>query len=232
MWHHRRRSQVLAHRSRRRTHHSCAGHCRASGDGSGSFLSATGRCISAFVTMFTASATVNRKIRGDVILNLAHQFNPHGEGSSGVSYFARLGFAGAARTWNCLVVGSVVFVRRPVVENWPSAVRWNQGDLLLKKWTYDMNPVRPSEVFTFNTSRAGDSQNLQARLSECLFSLTPSLGEEPGSLSLPQWCYRSTPAGGCFVLGRPASTCLVSLCFLIEPPRKFAKSSSMTLTTG
>jgi hypothetical protein len=89
----------------------------------------------------------------DVVLNLAHQFNPHGEGASGVSYFARLGFAGAARKWNCLVVGSVVFVRRPVLENWPSGVLWNQGDLLLKKWTYEMNPVRPCEILHFSTSR-------------------------------------------------------------------------------
>lgn len=89
----------------------------------------------------------------DVILDLAHQFNPHGEGSSGVSYFARLGFAGAAKRWHCMVVGSALFVRRPVPESWPSGVRWNQGDILPKKWKYGMNPVRPFDTLLFGTNR-------------------------------------------------------------------------------
>jgi hypothetical protein len=89
----------------------------------------------------------------DVVLNLAHQFNPKGEGSSSEPYFAKWGYAGAAKSWTCLVVGSVVFVRRSVPEDWPSGVLWTQGDLSPKKWRYDMNTMRSSEILHFKTGR-------------------------------------------------------------------------------
>ena len=80
------------------------------------------------------------------LIELAHCFYPKGQGPSGESYFARHGFAGASRQWNCPVFGTGVFFRRTIPENWPTGVLWNQGTISTTKWNYGMNPLKPVEV--------------------------------------------------------------------------------------
>jgi hypothetical protein len=81
----------------------------------------------------------------DGIVNLVHYFAPPREPGAGAGYFARYGFAGASRTWDCPVYGAVVF-GGTIQESWPTAVLWNQGDLDSKRWTYSHNPLQPEEV--------------------------------------------------------------------------------------
>jgi len=78
----------------------------------------------------------------DVVLDLVHGFYPKGEGGSGDVYFAKHGFAGAAKQWNCLVFGAAVFFNRKIPENWPSGVYWNQGEKSTRKWRYGDNPIK------------------------------------------------------------------------------------------
>jgi len=80
------------------------------------------------------------------IIEFAHCFYPKGEGPSGESYFARHGFAGAARQWNCPVYGTAVFFKHEVPERWPTGVTWNQGNISTTNWNYDMNPMKPVTV--------------------------------------------------------------------------------------
>ena len=77
----------------------------------------------------------------DVVLNLVHSVYPVGKGSSGASYFARHGFAGASKQWGCPVFGAVVFFGRNILENWPTGVYWNQGSKSTVDWAYADNPV-------------------------------------------------------------------------------------------
>ncbi len=63
------------------------------------------------------------------LIELAHCFYPKGLGPSGEPYFARHGFAGASRQWNCPVFGTGVFFDREVPERWPTGVMWNQGNI-------------------------------------------------------------------------------------------------------
>ncbi len=77
----------------------------------------------------------------DVVLNLVHSFYPAGKGSSGASYFAKHGFAGASKQWDCPVFGAVVFFGRNILENWPTGVYWNQGSKSTVDWAYADNPV-------------------------------------------------------------------------------------------
>jgi hypothetical protein len=80
------------------------------------------------------------------LIELAHCFYPKGQGPSGDPYFARHGFAGAARQWNCPVFGTGVFFRRSVPERWPTGVIWNQNAISTTEWHYDMNPLKPVNV--------------------------------------------------------------------------------------
>ncbi|PXF60765.1 MAG: hypothetical protein C4B59_08050 [Candidatus Methanogaster sp.] len=74
-------------------------------------------------------------------MNLVHSFYPVGEGSSGAPYFAKHGFAGASKQWDCPVFGAVVFFGRNILENWPTGVYWNQGSKSTVDWAYADNPV-------------------------------------------------------------------------------------------
>lgn len=80
------------------------------------------------------------------IIELAHCFYPKGKGPSGDPYFARHGFAGAARQWNCTAYGTGVFFRRRVPDRWPTGVIWNQGSISTQNWKYEMNPLKPEKV--------------------------------------------------------------------------------------
>jgi hypothetical protein len=83
----------------------------------------------------------------DVVLDLVHSFYPVGEGSSGASYFAKHGFAGASKQWGCPVFGAVVFFRRSILENWPTGVYWNRGDVSTRDWSYTYNPIKHEDKF-------------------------------------------------------------------------------------
>ena len=82
----------------------------------------------------------------DVILDLVHVFYSEGDGS-GDAYFAKFGFAGVSKHWNCHVFGAVVFLNRNIPENWPSGVYWSQGNKRTKKWRYQDNPIKPRTEF-------------------------------------------------------------------------------------
>jgi len=86
----------------------------------------------------------------DVVLNLVHQFNPSSERMSNERNFARHGFAGASRQWNCLVFGSAVFFHRRVSESWPTGVYWDQGDRSTMEWKYNDNAIRVMESIRKN----------------------------------------------------------------------------------
>jgi len=79
-------------------------------------------------------------------IELAHCFYPKGQGPSGESYFARHGFAGTARQWNCSVYGTAVFFKRKVPEHWPTGVVWNQGSISTTAWNYSLNPLKPVNI--------------------------------------------------------------------------------------
>lgn len=83
----------------------------------------------------------------DVVLDLVHSVYPVGEGSSGASYFAKHGLAGASKQWRCPVFGAVVFFMRRILENWPTGVYWNQGDVSTVNWGYADNPVKHEDKF-------------------------------------------------------------------------------------
>lgn len=83
----------------------------------------------------------------DVVLDLVHGFRQKGEGGSGDVYFAKHGFAGTSKHWNCLTLGAAVFFDREIPHNWPSAVFWNQGTKSTKRWCYSDNPVGPKVIF-------------------------------------------------------------------------------------
>ena len=75
------------------------------------------------------------------IINLVHFFTPPRNEGAGAGYFARYGFAGASKAWQCPVYAAVRF-GGPIQENWPTGVLWDQGDLDAKRWTYRHNPLR------------------------------------------------------------------------------------------
>lgn len=95
----------------------------------------------------------NQKIKNPGVsgfIELAHCFYPKGKGPSGESYFARHGFAGTARQWNCAVYGTAVFFNRKVPEHWPTGVVWNQGLISTMVWNYSLNPLKPVNVERMN----------------------------------------------------------------------------------
>jgi len=77
----------------------------------------------------------------DYIINLVHEFFPHGESGSGEVYFAKHGIAGASKQWNCPTFASAVFVNRDVPMNWQSGIIWNKGNLSTRLWKYEDNPL-------------------------------------------------------------------------------------------
>ena len=79
----------------------------------------------------------------DVVLNLVHSIYPR----SSPSYFAKHGLAGASRQWGCPVFGAVVFFGCRILENWPTGVCWNMGDISTRNWRYVDNPVRSKDEF-------------------------------------------------------------------------------------
>ncbi|WML53329.1 hypothetical protein RCG17_01075 [Neobacillus sp. PS3-12] len=83
----------------------------------------------------------------DVILNLVHQFNPIGEDISGDVFFARHGFAGASRHWNCPTFGAAVFFDRIIPKGWPTGVIWDCKKENTKHWKYTDNPLSPYKDF-------------------------------------------------------------------------------------
>ena len=83
----------------------------------------------------------------DIILDLVHGFNRKGEGGSGEVYFAKHGFAGASKKWECLVFGAAVFFNREIPERWPTGVYWNKGDMSTQRWRYEDNPIKPQTEF-------------------------------------------------------------------------------------
>ncbi|WP_338472813.1 hypothetical protein R4Z10_08845 [Niallia sp. XMNu-256] len=84
----------------------------------------------------------------DGILNLVHQFWPKGEGNSGDVFFARHGFAGAAKQWNCPIFGAAVFFNREVPVNWPTGVTWSLDDKLTTRyWKYENNTYTSYDEF-------------------------------------------------------------------------------------
>lgn len=97
-------------------------------------------------------AVVNPDV--DYILNPIHKFTPRCEcegetcecqATSGDVYFAKNGFAGASRQWQCPVFGSVVFCHREVPEKWPSGVSWDVRLKNLRTWKYSDNRVKASQ---------------------------------------------------------------------------------------
>ena len=82
----------------------------------------------------------------DIILNLVHGFWPRSKGPSGDSYFARHGFAGASKQWDCLVFGAAVFFNREIPKIWPSGVYWDQGTKSTREWRYEYNPIKPARI--------------------------------------------------------------------------------------
>ena len=91
-----------------------------------------------------------QNIGADVVLDLVHGFHPKGKGNSGDVYFAKNGFAGASKHWDCLVFGAAVFFNRKIPRNWPSGVYWDQGNISTKSWKYSDNPIMPSTQFEIN----------------------------------------------------------------------------------
>lgn len=80
----------------------------------------------------------------DVVLDLVHGFQPKSEGNSGDVYFARHGFAGAAKQWAVPIFGAAVFFDRPIPPKWPTGVVWDQASLPTGKWKYEFNPLKPT----------------------------------------------------------------------------------------
>jgi predicted amidohydrolase len=85
----------------------------------------------------------------DVVLNTIHYFNKIGGGSSGNTYFARHGLAGAAMRWRCPVFGAAHFLNRPIPEEWPSGVKWKKGLAeTTSTWRYENNGLKRSKTYT------------------------------------------------------------------------------------
>ncbi len=77
----------------------------------------------------------------DIILNLVHEFGPAGQVGGGDVFFARHGFAGCSREWNCPTFAAVVFSERKVPLNWPTGILWTLGSKTTKAWHYSDNQI-------------------------------------------------------------------------------------------
>src|SRR5262249_2574579 len=83
----------------------------------------------------------------DVVVDLVHGFQPKPLPNSGEFYFARDGFAGASRAWDCLVAGATIFFNRNIPLRWPSAVYWSESEKPIKEWSYQDNKVTANLEF-------------------------------------------------------------------------------------
>ncbi len=83
----------------------------------------------------------------EVVLDLVHGVYPQGNRGSGDVYFAKHGFAGSSKQWNCPTFGAAVFFNRHIPNNWPTGVLWNQGNRSTQVWRYEDNALLPSESF-------------------------------------------------------------------------------------
>jgi hypothetical protein len=96
----------------------------------------------------------------DLVLDLVYGFYRPGDGYSGNVYFARDGFAGASKQWQCPVFGTATFFNRPIPEAWPTGVRWNRGDESTQRWHYEYNAIGPTDTFREH----GDHESALIRL--------------------------------------------------------------------
>ena len=92
----------------------------------------------------------------EIILNMAHQFWPHNSPvpAKGDNYFARLGFAGASKQWDCPVFGTAVFFGKLIPEQWPTGVLWKSGAKLPRQCRYKDNQLWPQEKFNITSEIA------------------------------------------------------------------------------
>lgn len=81
----------------------------------------------------------NPSVQG--IINLVHRFDPFGEGTSGDVYFAKYGFAGSSKQWECPTFGATTFFKREIPDRWPTGVMWNQGEKSVQNWKYTDNGI-------------------------------------------------------------------------------------------
>jgi hypothetical protein len=80
----------------------------------------------------------------EAVVDLVHGFHPIGQPGSGDVYFAKHGFASAAKQWGCAVFGAAVFFNREIPEDWPSGVIWKSSNRSTKQWRYSDNGLRPN----------------------------------------------------------------------------------------
>jgi hypothetical protein len=86
----------------------------------------------------------------DVMIDVVHGFRPKGEDGAGEVYFAKHGFAGASKEWDCPIFAGAVFFNRQIPKDWPSGVHWNQGTKSTTLWCYKDNPMKPVAEFDFS----------------------------------------------------------------------------------
>ena len=77
----------------------------------------------------------------DAVLVLVHRFCKRGEGPSGNAYFARSGFAGAFKQWNCPVFGTAVFYDREIPPDWPTGIRCENTEISIRSFKYSDNKL-------------------------------------------------------------------------------------------
>lgn len=83
----------------------------------------------------------------DVILNLAHRFNPKGFDGSGEVYFAKYGFAGSSKEWKCPTFGTATFYHRDIPVKFPAGVLWGCGEKNVQQWKYDDNVINIDKIY-------------------------------------------------------------------------------------
>jgi len=88
----------------------------------------------------------------DFVLNMVHGFNPRGQRGCGEVFFAKWGFAGASKQWDCTVFAAASFFGRVIPQRWPPGVYWNQGDMDIKWWKYEHNPLNARYIFDVPTN--------------------------------------------------------------------------------
>lgn len=76
------------------------------------------------------------------ILNLVHGCYRRGDGPLG-TYFVRIGFGSASRSWKCPVFGTVVFFQRDITEKWRSGMYYRTWEKEPKNCSTDENSVMP-----------------------------------------------------------------------------------------
>ncbi|WP_292393008.1 hypothetical protein [Methanoculleus sp. UBA303] len=79
------------------------------------------------------------------ILNLVHGCYRPGEGPK-CTYFVRMGFGGASRSWKCPVFGTVVFFQRDIAEKWRPGMYYRTWDKMPIQCTTDENSTMPEHT--------------------------------------------------------------------------------------